>query len=200
MNKEVIESEKIVNQTFQNDVYQSIYYNDCHFQNCIFESCEWSNCQWLNCQFTDCKFVQFKSTDSQMKQSFFKNCELIGIDWFTLLPKGVFQYPIEAFESCLLKYCVFTVLDLSNYQFSGNRMLACQFTECDLTKSSFKNCELKQTLFTHCNLSHADFTDAKGYEINPLINKLQAARFSKPEVYRLIEYLPIQITEETSST
>ena len=72
-------------------------------------------------------------------------------------------------------------------------MTLCLFDGCQLAEAKFKNCRLSGTQFTGCNLQKADFRGAAGYSIDLATNRLKAARFSFPEVVRLLDGLGIQI-------
>lgn len=67
------------------------------------------------------------------------------------------------------------------------------FIKKQLLDSDFKNYRLEGTQFFKCNLQKADFRDAKGYVIDIHNNQMKAARFSFPDVIRLLETLNIKI-------
>ncbi len=71
----------------------------------------------------------------------------------------------------------------------------CDFTEVDLSGADFKKSEFRETLFQQCNLEKADFTDARGYTIDPVSNKIKGARFSHPDVMSFLAYLGIEIED-----
>ena len=93
----------------------------------------------------------------------------------------------------MLKYAAFAQMKLSRFDFSGCELLECLFDGCQLAEAKFKNCRLSGTQFTGCNLQKADFRGAAGYSIDLATNRLKAARFSFPEVVRLLDGLGIQI-------
>jgi uncharacterized protein YjbI with pentapeptide repeats len=67
------------------------------------------------------------------------------------------------------------------------------FTEADLTSAVFNNCDLTMATFENTILEKADFRTANYYSIDPTMNKLKKARFSKPGLAGLLNHLNIEI-------
>ena len=67
------------------------------------------------------------------------------------------------------------------------------FDSCRLTGADFHGVRLGESQFTRCALDKADFRDAQGYCIDPANNTLRKARFSFPDVVRLLDFTGIQI-------
>ncbi|MFR4453288.1 MAG: pentapeptide repeat-containing protein [Ruminococcus sp.] len=62
-----------------------------------------------------------------------------------------------------------------------------------MAESSFRNCRLERTQFDGCDIRKADFRESCGYLIDITSNKIKNAKFSYPEVVRLLDALDIQI-------
>ena len=150
-------------------------------------------CKFINCRFDQCTIISLKSKYSEIKNAVFHKCNLVGIHWHTLLPSGKYPYAVNALENCCIKYNTFTEMNFTKFNFSDSIILESLFENCNLTECNFKNCRLEGTQFFKCNLQKADFRDAKGYVIDIHNNQMKAARFSFPDVIRLLETLNIKI-------
>ncbi len=152
-----------IRQRLQNHTLDSCKFLDCNFENCTFEEGLLIGCKFINCRFDQCTIISLKSKYSEIKNAVFHKCNLVGIHWHTLLPSGKYSYAVNALENC------------------------------NLTECNFKNCRLESTQFFKCNLQKAGFRNAKGYVIDIHNNQMKAARFSFPDVIRLLETLNIKI-------
>jgi len=65
----------------------------------------------------------------------------------------------------------------------------------DLSKANFKKTNLESTRFFQSNLKEADFSNAINYSIDPFNNKIDKAKFSKPDVYSFLNFFNIVIEE-----
>lgn len=102
------------------------------------------------------------------------------------------------FENCTVisleaKYSEIKNGDFRKADFSDNIIQESMFDGCDLQESNFQNCRLEKTQFTRCDIRKSDFRNSSGYVIDIASNKLKQAKFSYPEVVRLLNSLEIQI-------
>ena len=67
------------------------------------------------------------------------------------------------------------------------------FTEAELSGTSFSGSDLCAAIFQNTRLSNSDFRSAVNYSINPQENVLSGARFSLPEVVRLLDAYKIRV-------
>ena len=72
-------------------------------------------------------------------------------------------------------------------------MASVDFTETDLSSAIFQNCNLKNALFHNSVLEKADFRTAYNYSLDPEINKINKAKFSKKDVIGLLVKYNIRI-------
>lgn len=182
-----------IRQRLQNHTLDYCKFLDCSFENCTFEEGTLIGCKFINCRFDQCTIISLKSKYSEIKNAVFHKCNLVGIHWHTLLPSGKYPYAVNALENCCIKYNTFTEMNFTKFNFSDSIILESLFENCNLTECNFKNCRLEGTQFFKCNLQKADFRDAKGYVIDIHNNQMKAARFSFPDVIRLLETLNIKI-------
>lgn len=166
---------------------------DCSFKDCTLENCQIGSCSFVGCTFDNCTIINPQSLFSEIKNSAFENCNLIGVVWGELCSAEKFASPIGTFQNCCLKYNTFYDMNLLKFDFSGNIIQDSLFEKCNLKESRFRDCRLDKTTFLQCNLTKADFREAMGYIIDIKTNLLKNARFSFPEVISLLNTLDIQI-------
>jgi uncharacterized protein YjbI with pentapeptide repeats len=80
----------------------------------------------------------------------------------------------------------------------GSKFEDCEIRGCDfqnvyLVGGAFDRCFFSETLFHACDLEKASFRGARGYAIDPRVNKIAKAVFSVPEVLSLVECFGIRI-------
>lgn len=151
------------------------------------------NCIFVNCRFENCTVISLEAKYSEIKNGDFQRCNLIGVHWEELFPTGKYACPIEQIKNCCLKYNTFADADFRKADFSDNIIQESMFDGCDLQESNFQNCRLEKTQFTRCDIRKSDFRNSSGYVIDIVSNKLKQAKFSYPEVVRLLNSLEIQI-------
>ena len=130
-----------------------------------------------------------KSKQTSLKDVRFKNCKLVGFPFNTC---NDFLISID-FDGCNLNLASFSNLNLKSTQFKNCNLQEADFTETDLTNSAFIDCDLNCAIFDRTNLEKADFTTAHAFFINPEINRLKFAKFSKNNVIGLLKKYNIKI-------
>lgn len=163
------------------------------FKNCTFEECTFINSAISECRFLNCTMISPKIKDSKMKYCELDTCNLIGIDWQEWIPDGTITEPMNSLKDSILKYNSFVDMSFHKFDFSKNSILDSAFANCRLTESNFFSCKLESTQFSGCDMRKADFREATGYEIAIGSNRLKGAKFSYPEVTRLLRELEITI-------
>lgn len=166
---------------------EDLEFTDCCFQDCVFQEVTIQSCVFSGCRFVNCSVVSLTSRYSHIRTAELESCSLIGVHWADLLPSGIILEPISRLSGCLLKYNLFDGMKLSRFDFSKNTILDSAFEDCVLRESSFHGSSLERTQFSHCDLTKADFREAGGYLIDLSSNRLRGAKFSFPEVLRLLD-------------
>ena len=169
----IYEEQTLEGLRFTGDEIRGVEFADCAFSGCTFESVRLTDCAFRSCRFEGCRVLTPQTERTELKHCEFANCQLVGVQWAELVSPGGIAAPIDSLKGCVLKYAAFAQMKLSRFDFSG--------------------CELLECLFDGCNLQKADFRGAAGYSIDLATNRLKAARFSFPEVVRLLDGLGIQI-------
>lgn len=188
-----MEGKTITDKVFQEITAEQCEFEECIFENCRFEECSIIRCTFLNCRFYNCTILSLSAKYSEVKNATFKKCNLIGVHWNELLPSGRYSHAINKLESCYIKYNSFVEMTFIKFDFSGNSIQESVFEQCILTESNFQGCRLEKTQFYKCDIRKADFRNAAGYMIDITSNKLNDAKFSYPDVIRLLDSLQIKI-------
>ncbi len=164
-------------------------YDNCTFIDCVFADTYISNISFLECEFIDCNLSMAKPKQTTLKDVRFNNCKLVGFPFNTC---NDFLMSLD-FNGCNLNLASFSNLNLKNTQFKNCNLQEADFTRADLTASEFSDCDLNRAIFDNTNLEKADFTSANNFLINPEINRLKFAKFSKNNVIGLLKKYNIKI-------
>ena len=98
-----------------------------------------------------------------------------------------------SFDSCVLNHCIFYDTKLKGTYFKNSQLHQIDFGNCDLTKATFDNCDLAGATFENTILEKTDFITASNFKIDPELNKIKKAKFSKENVIGLLAKYDIKI-------
>ena len=157
-------------------------YIDCVFEHCNFENVHISNIQFIGCEFIDCNLSNVIVTNTSFKEIQFTICKMIGVKFNECNPLLLQM----SFTICNLSYSSFYQLKIPNSVFNECKLEEVDFTETNLTGSWFNISELKNTIFDSTNLEKANFITSINFSIDPEINKLKGAKFSRENVMGLL--------------
>jgi len=143
----------------------------------------------MECEFDGCNLSMAKLHDTALKDVKFKNCKLLGVDFSVcktfLLALG--------FEDCLLNLASFHQLKLKDTIFKNCQLWEADFAEADLTGAAFDGCDLRAAMFEYTVLEKADFRTAFNYSIDPELNRIKKAKFSRQGLAGLLAKYDIEI-------
>ena len=184
----------IQDKTFKNIDYSvkeltKAEYDNCTFIDCVFADSYISNISFLECEFIDCNLSMAKSKLTTLKDVSFNNCKLVGFPFNTC---NDFLMSLN-FNGCNLNLSSFSNLNLKSTQFKNCNLQEADFTETDLTNSVFSDCDLNRAIFDNTNLEKVDFRTAHNFLINPEINRLKHAKFTKNNIIGLLKKYNIKI-------
>ena len=91
------------------------------------------------------------------------------------------------YEESPFRYNDFSGMALNGFDWTGAELQQCTFDDTRLAGASFYGVRLGGTRFTRCDLQKADLRTAEEYAIDLETNKLKGARFSFPDVVRLLD-------------
>lgn len=117
----------------------------------------------------------------------FQGCAIIGMEWQKLGRKSQVMLPFSFFTNCTLKYNIFSDFNMKKMDFSNSNLQGTMFMHCDLRDSNFRYTGLGEAVLRQDDLRGSDFRDAVDYSISPEENRLKKAKFSFPEVIRLLD-------------
>ena len=163
-------------------------FEDDTFERCLFIATDAHEAKFVDCQFETSSLSSMK-IDGAVLQATFHNCKIEGINFFTA-KREVLSL---SFENCLIRYSSFAELKLKETSFAGCTMEQVDFADADLTQADFTDCSFEDCTFRNTNLTKADFRRARGYQIDPRINKVKGARFEVPEVLGLLSAFEIKL-------
>ena len=156
-------------------------FEDCVFINCDFKSVVLDKSRMIDCRYEACDLSNISLTSATMRGLAFVNCKLLGVQW-----PQVEQLVNLSFTECNLNYCNFVGMKLKKIVFNKCFLREVDFSHSDLAESDFREANLLNARFNGSSLLKADFRRAIDYQINPLANKIQGARFSLPEAQELL--------------
>ncbi len=164
-------------------------YEVCSFDECDFTGLDFRDIHFEECTFTNCNFTEVKINNTAFKQVQFTECKMLGLQFANCNP-----FLLEMnFDKCLLDYASFYQLNLSNSKIEDCSLKDVDFVEAKLHKSSFTGSDLYSATFQQTDLTQCDFRGAKNYSMDPSINKIKGAIFSKDEVLGLLVKYGIKI-------
>jgi fluoroquinolone resistance protein len=167
------------NRTYENLDYVEKGITGQEFIKCLFKECDFSNGklsdnEFVDCQFVDCNLSMTGFESTGLKNIFFKNCKLIGVD-FSNCKDFLFSV---GFENCILDYAYFHKRKLKNTIFKKCSIKEANFSTSDMTNSQFLDCDLSMTHFENTILNGVDFTTAFNFSIDPELNRMKNAKFA----------------------
>jgi len=189
MNKTITEDEAFQNINFSKKEFAKGDYENCRFVNCIFQDSDLSGINFVECKFDNCDLSMAKMKHTALKTVKFKGCKLLGLNFGDC---NTFLLSVY-FEDCLLNLASFYKLKLKGTKFINCSLQEVDFAETDLTGSAFEKCDLYRAIFDNTNLERADFRSSVNYSINPEINRIKKAKFSRMEVIGLLDKYDIEI-------
>lgn len=165
-------------------------YDQCSFTDCNFENLHVSHSSFLECEFINCNLTNVQLGGTTLNDVLFDGCKLLGANFSVCNP---FMLRLR-FRKSILNLTNFTALPLQNTSFSACSIKEADFTSANLSGVYFNNCLLSKARFEQTNLTKANFCTAKDFSINPTINTLKGAHFSKAHLEGLLSHLKIKIT------
>jgi uncharacterized protein YjbI with pentapeptide repeats len=166
-------------------------YENCRFLNCNFHEVILLNITFRECNFENCDFSLSQLKNTALNDCFFKGCKLLGVQFDECNP---FLFSVR-FENCMLNLAVFYKMKLKKMRFENCSLQETDFTETDLSFAVFENCDLNRAVFQHSNLENTDFRSAIRYSIDPEINRIKKAKFSRSGIDGLLDKYGIEVED-----
>lgn len=164
-------------------------YEQCTFRNINFEHGDFSGFVFNECEFIGCNLSLIKLTHTAFREVIFNECKMAGLHFSDC---NGFNLKFS-FENCILNHSVFYKTDIRKTSFTSCQLTEVDFAECNLSSAVFTDCNLSGAIFDNTDLEGADFRTSFNYQINPTVNRLKNARFSRNEVHGLLHNFKIKI-------
>jgi fluoroquinolone resistance protein len=172
-------------------------YEYCTFINCDFSKSDFSDIKFLECEFSGCNLSLVRLTQTVLQGIKFKACKMLGLNFGECNEFGF----VVSFDICILTHSSFVSMATSLKQrirlkqtiFKDSQLDEVDFTECDLTSGVFDNCDLTGAIFKDTILEKADFRTASNYSIDPELNRIKKAKFSRSGIAGLLDKYDIKI-------
>ncbi len=189
MSEELISSISFEKKDFTQNALQKGEYEDCTFLDCNFANTNLSEISFSECLFKNCDLSNTKLNHTALKDVEFNDCKILGVNFSVCNP---FLLELQ-FSNCQLNFASFYKLKLKGIKFINCNLQEADFVETDLRNAMFDNCDLQNAMFENTMLEKANFYTAYNYSIDPEMNALKNAVFSKEEVIGLLNKYPITI-------
>ena len=183
----------------QDEVYKGINFSQkslpatefeaCEFLDCNFSKVNLENITFIDCTFADCNFSNAQLKNTGFKTAHFKNCKLIGLRFDLCNPFLL----VLNFNDCILTYASFYKLSIKESRFIKCNLENADFTLADVSKGTFEDSNLKNAVFDQTNLTESNFRTAINFRIDPELNKIRGASFSKDNLEGLLDKYQIKI-------
>lgn len=164
-------------------------YENCQFTSCTFKEQDLSGYTFTECEFEACDLSMAKVIDTAFRDVQFVDCKILGL---RLESCNSFLLSFE-FTDCVLNFSSFYGLNLKETRFNNCKLHDVDFVESNLKGSVFDSCDLKGAMFENTTLEKADLRTSQGFSINPEINTLRQAKFSKENALGLLGKYNIDI-------
>jgi len=158
-------------------------YDNCTFVDCIFDNADISAITFTECVFERCNLSMAKVKHTALKNVEFSSCKMLGFNFNYCDP-----FLLEvSFDDCILHLASFYNLKLKNTRFINCDLRETDFSDADITSAIFDGSDLKQAVFQDTVMEKADFRAALNFSIDPEMNRMKGAKFSREGIAGLLD-------------
>lgn len=150
-------------------------FEECTFTHCNFSESNLGGISFINCTFIDCNLSNAVLRDTSFQEVHFQHCKMLGLK---LNACSNFLLSFN-FDNCVLDFSSFYQINLSTSQFNACSLKEVDFTQANLSGISLADCNLTGASFEDTNLQRANLSFAYGFSIDPELNKIKQATFSR---------------------
>ncbi len=186
---DLIENKSFKQENYTENPLPTSEYDSCSFSHCDFSSSDLSDVIFSDCRFDNCNLSMVNLTKTILRDVEFKECKILGVDFEVCNPFGIRM----SFEDCVLNHSLFYKTNIKKTTFKGCLLHEVEFSEADLSSAVFENCDLERATFENTILEKVDFRTAYNFIINPEINRIKKAKFSKTNISGLLASYDISI-------
>ncbi len=181
--------------TYRSKIFARQKFDACTFEHCSFQETVFQSCRFNDCTFTDCDLRLARVPGSSFRNVMFERSNVTGVNWAdgSWAKSGLLNS--IGFRDCDISYATFIGLDLKKLVLTHCVAKDVEFSDANLTQADCTETDFFESRFVHTNLTEADFTHARNYAIDPMLNTLKKAKFSLPEAIALLRSLNIELIE-----
>lgn len=150
-------------------------YEVCTFINCSFSGANLSHSVFSECIFESCDLSSVKIQNTSFKDVTFNNCKMLGLNFDGANP---FLFQV-AFDNCQLNLSSFYQVNLKQITITNCSLKEVDFTETNLSGAKLNDCDFTGAVFERTNLMGADLYSSLNFHIDPRVNTVKKAKFSK---------------------
>ncbi|GGW65163.1 uncharacterized protein YjbI with pentapeptide repeats [Winogradskyella epiphytica] len=187
----VIDNQTFSKQDYAKDDLLKAEYEDCTFINCDFNNSDLTSVAFLTCEFIDCNFSNANITQTTFNNVNFKGCKLLGVK-FHRCNEFLLSFSCS---DCLINFSSFYKVKLNQTKFYKCILHQVDFTDAQAKHAIFDDCDLSQSIFYNTNLEHADLSSAYNFSIDPSLNQIKNAYFSKSNLIGLLNAFKIRVKD-----
>lgn len=189
MSQEIFEDQTFKQGNYAEHALPKGNYDACEFIDCNFAKADLSRVVFIDCTFQDCDMSMAKVHDTAFRNVRFKGCKLLGIHFDHC---NEFGFEV-GFADCRLDLASFYQRSLPKTDFTACSLKETDFVEADLTECDFGRSDLSGAVFERSKLDKADFRGALHYAIDPEVNSVKKARFSRDGLHGLLGKYQLRI-------
>lgn len=161
----------------------------CSFERCDFTDSDLSEVTFIDSTFEGCNLSMADLAGASLRDVRFEECKLVGVDFGVV---NGFGFSV-GFDGCKLDYASFEGREMPETEFSECSLREAVFTEADLTEAVFDECDLSGAIFARTTLESADFRTARHFAIDPELNRIREAQFSRDGLEGLLQTYEIEV-------
>lgn len=191
MSVEITENIVFKEEDFAKEPLGKVIYDQCTFVDCNFEKADLSYTSFEECRFENCLLDRAKVRETLFSDVEFVACKMLGIQFSA---SNSFNFTVE-FQECQLDYSMFTGMRLKRCKFMDCNLLEVDFAETNLESVVFDSCNLERALFENSDLKKTDFRTAINFSIDPRINNIRGAIFSRTKLDGLLQQFNLDLRD-----
>ena len=182
MIKKYISDQQFDNLHLSEEGLEKAEYENCTFHGCLLNGTNLKDLTFSECEFIECDLSNCKIDNTSFRQVQFNDCKMLGLHFEHCNP---FLLAVN-FNGCTLNFSSFYQLNLKGTSFEGCSLREVDLTETNLENGGFVECDLTNAIFDRTNLNGADLRSAFGFSIDPSVNMIRKAKFSRNNLQGLL--------------
>jgi uncharacterized protein YjbI with pentapeptide repeats len=182
---------KFTNRNELPESFSNVLFENCSFKGCDMKDVNFAHSRLVGCHFKNCDLSNVNLSNARFRDVHFEDCKMLGLKWGLL---DDLTNPL--FKRCNLRYGNLSGLKLRKSNFIECFLEEVDFAQSDISDCDFSGSDFLNARFDNTNMMKANFGKATNYQIDPIRNKVQGAKFSLPGAVGLLTGLGVDILED----